>query len=124
WHHVVSTCPSCCSHTVRLEVGSPCAAEISPSSSRNSRHQAPATRYTLPPCTCAANGSARISFAPVTRSANTRYPARLRMVDSALSLPPDPGSCSTPTSYVPMRQLRLSFSAQRLICCSRSSAAH
>src|SRR5262245_49336343 len=57
--------------------------------------QEPATRKTLPPCTCAANGSARASFEPVTRSANTLKPRRLRIVFSADSLPPLPGSCST-----------------------------
>src|SRR5262245_56567359 len=58
--------------------------------------QEPATRNTLPPCTCAAKGSARASFEPVTRSANTLKPRRLRIVFSADSLPPLPGSCSTP----------------------------
>ena len=36
-----------------------------------------------------------LSLLPVTRSASTQNPARLRIVDSALSFPPLPGSCST-----------------------------
>jgi len=61
--------------------------------------QSPRTSFTFPACICTANGSARVSLSPVTRSARITKPARLRIVASALSLPPLPGSCSTLSEF-------------------------
>jgi hypothetical protein len=67
------------------------------SSSMYAPFQLPRTRDTFPASAWAWKGRSRVSLSPVTLSAYTVNPARLRTVASALSLPPEPGSCSTQT---------------------------